>query len=246
MSQFALITGTSGSIGSAIASKFKSEGFNICGIDIVDNKNNYIDLPIKVDLNEFVINPEVQCNLLLKIKEWVNENSIQALINNAAYQYICNKHPIALCEINKSYNVNVLAPYLLISNLAKIMASKTGSVVNISSIHSRLTKPGFFAYSTTKAALSALTRSLALDYENQFRINCIEPASVLTPMLKDGFSNSPEKMQLLESYHPQKRIATPEEIAELVFLISSNKVRFMHGACIDISGGIAGRLHDPE
>ena len=125
------------------------------------------------------------------------------------------------------------------------MAAQTGSVVNVGSIHTRLTKPGFVAYSTSKAALSALTRGLALDYADRFRINCVEPASVSTPMLIDGFKDAPEKLRALESHHPQQRIATPEEIAELIFLISASGIGFLHGACIDISGAISSRLHDP-
>ena len=77
------------------------------------------------------------------------------------------------------------------------------------------------------------------------RINCIEPASVETAMLLDGFKDFPGKKLELENYHPQKRISTPDEIAELVYIISSAGVRFLHGSCIDISGGIANRLHDP-
>jgi NAD(P)-dependent dehydrogenase (short-subunit alcohol dehydrogenase family) len=148
-------------------------------------------------------------------------------------------------ELIKSYQINVVAPYLLITSLANVLTEKTASVVNIGSIHSRLTKPGFISYAVTKAALAALTRGLALDFEDHMRINCIEPASVETPMLLDGFKSFPEKKLDLERHYPQKRIATADEIAELAVLVSSVGVRFLHGACIDISGGISCRLHDP-
>ncbi len=246
MPNFAVITGTSGAIGSAIADRFKMANYNICGIDIAERQNSNLDLFIKADLNTFVIDNNMRSALLSKIKKWLGGgNSIRALINNAAYQYVSKEHPIEAIELGISYNVNVIAPYLLITHLADQMTTVSGSVVNVGSIHSRLTKPGFVAYSTTKAALSALTRGLAVDYEDQFRINCIEPASVKTPMLIDGFKNNPDKILELESYHPQKRIATPEEIAEIIFQISSSEVRFLHGACIDVSGGISCRLHDP-
>jgi len=64
-------------------------------------------------------------------------------------------------------------------------------------------------------------------------------------MLLDGFKAFPEKKVALEEHHPQKRIATPYEIAEMALAMSSKGVRFLHGACIDMSGGIGSRLHDP-
>lgn len=245
MKRYVLVTGSTGAIGSAVSRKFKENECIVCGIDNIARDNKNLDCFINVDLNQFVIDQTVRNDVISKINDWLGNNTLDVLINNAAYQYVSLKHPIPVSELTKSYNINVIAPYLLITNLSNVLAKETASIVNIGSIHSRLTKPGFIAYSTTKAALSSLTRGLALDYEDQMRINCIEPASVETPMLLDGFKASPNKKLELENYHPQKRISTPEEIAELAFLISSKSVRFLHGSCIDISGGIAAKLHDP-
>lgn len=245
MVRHVLVTGSTGSIGSAIARKFKEAGCLVCGIDQVANKNGLIDHFIQVDLNEFVVDKSCRDYVLSNIISWLSFSKLDILVNNAAYQYISLNHPVPVAELTKSYNVNVIAPYLLVTELYAVLAEKTASVVNVGSIHSRLTKPGFVPYANTKAALAALTRSLALDYGDRMRINCIEPASVQTPMLLDGFKNFPEKKNELENYHPQKRISTPDEIAELVYLISSESVRFLHGSCIDMSGGIGSRLHDP-
>lgn len=245
MSNLAVITGTSGALGTAIAKRFKQSGYTICGLDITEKDDTNVDLFIEVDLNRFVTHEQTKSEVIAKIKKWAGANTIRTIVNNAAYQYVSKSHPIDVNEILKSYNINVVAPYLLISNLAEQITKSIGCVVNVGSIHTKLTKPGFLAYSTTKAALSALTRGLAIDYEERFRINCIEPASISTPMLLDGFKANPKKLDELESYHPQKRIATPMEVAEMIYLINSSKIRFLHGSCIDMSGGIADRLHDP-
>jgi NAD(P)-dependent dehydrogenase (short-subunit alcohol dehydrogenase family) len=245
MPRYVLVTGSTGAIGSAISRKFKDAGCIVCGIDQITDEVGALDYFIKVDLNEFVVDECFRENVISQITSWVGNNTLDVLVNNAAYQYVSIKHPIPVSELMKSYNINVIAPYLLITNLAKILTKKSASVVNVGSIHSRLTKPGFVAYATTKAALASLTKGLALDYEDRMRINCIEPASVETPMLLDGFKDFPDKKLELENYHPQKRISTPNEIAELVSIISSAGVRFLHGSCIDMSGGIASRLHDP-
>ena len=245
MQRYVLVTGSNGAIGCAIVRKFKKAGCVVCGIDQNSSEIQDLNYFVKTDLNQFVVDEYCRENVISEIINWLGKSTLDVLVNNAAYQYVSLDHPIPANELTKSYNINVIAPYLLITKLVGNMTDESASVVNIGSIHSRLTKRGFVSYAITKAALAALTRGLALDYEDRVRINCIEPASVETPMLLDGLKEFPEKKLEIESYHPQKRISTPDEIAELVSVISSDGVRFLHGSCIDISGGIACRLHDP-
>jgi NAD(P)-dependent dehydrogenase (short-subunit alcohol dehydrogenase family) len=245
MARYVLITGSNGAIGSAISKKFKGAGCKVCGLDQNVGDAGPLDYFINADLNQFVLDEFFREIVLSKIINWLDGNTLDVLVNNAAYQFVSLNHPIPVLELSKSHNINVIAPYLLITNLSKFLTKESASVVNIGSVHSRLTKPGFVAYATTKAALASLTKGLALDYKDRMRINCIEPASVETPMLLKGFKEFPEKKLELENFHPQMRISTPEEIAELTSLISSEGIRFLHGSCIDISGGIANRLHDP-
>ncbi len=242
----AVITGAAGAIGAAIAARFQAAGYRICGIDRVEPPPaSTLDMYIRADLHAFVNDERARDHTLTRIRNWLAGQPLRALINNAAHQHVSRVHPIAVDELQKSYDVNVLAPYLLVGNLAAELERGDGSVVNVGSIHARLTKPGFLAYATTKAALAALTRGLALDFEDRFRVNCVEPASVSTPMLQDGFRSAPEKLQHLRDHHPQRRIASAAEVAELVFQVNSNELRFLHGSCIDMSGGIGARLHDP-
>lgn len=245
MSRYALVTGSSGAIGAAICQVFQDAGYRVCGMDCVPHKHLATDHFIQVDLNHWVNDETERVRVVEDITTWLGKNTLDILVNNAAYQYVSQQHPMPIEELKKSYNINVIAPYVMTTTLAEIMTPAVGSIVNIGSVHSRLTKPGFVAYATTKAALASLTKGLALDYEDRIRINCIEPASVETPMLLAGFKEHPEKKAALENYHPQKRISTPNEIAQMVLAISSPAVRFLHGACIDMSGGIANRLHDP-
>jgi len=245
MYHYALVTGSAGAIGSAIVKAFRSNGYKVCGLDITDESKKSSDHFIKVDLYEMVNDKGVRETLVHKVRSWLGNHKLNVLVNNAAYQYVSHDHPMPVEELIRSYSINVIAPYLLITELAEVMNKGSASVINIGSVHSRLTKPGFIGYSTTKAALAALTRGLALDYQDLLRINCIEPASIETPMLLDGFKSCPEKKASLEDFHPQRRIGSPAEIAAMAVALSSGEVRFLHGACIDMSGGISGRLHDP-
>jgi NAD(P)-dependent dehydrogenase (short-subunit alcohol dehydrogenase family) len=241
----AIVTGVSGALGEAIVKKLNSKGHKVFGIDYIQNKNDALDYFYQLDLNDFVKNTGLQKNVFNKVKEVFPNNKIILLVNNAAFQYVTDVHPISYDIMNRTLNVNVLAPYYLITLFAEQLTNSKGSVVNISSIHARLTKKGFTAYTISKAALTSLTKSLSIEYGDKFRINCVEPASIDTDMLRDGFNYEQSKLDILSSYHPQNRIATPEEIAELIYLIACGNVQFLHGACIDVSGGISNVLHDP-
>ncbi|MAG61009.1 short-chain dehydrogenase [archaeon] len=246
MNQLCVITGVAGSLGCALSTAFIERGYSVFGIDhvepaTIDNIEYY-----RADLDRIVYNSTEKEALLDAINIWKGKSAIRVLINNAAYQYISKCHPIELEKITRTLNVNLIAPYILTSHLAEDLEKTKGSVINISSIHARLTKPGFSIYASSKAALSMLTKSLAIDFGGKFRVNCIEPAAIDTIMLRDGFNDKTEKINELKSFHPQGRIAQPEEVANLAVKITEPGIDFLHGACIDISGGISSRLHDPE
>jgi NAD(P)-dependent dehydrogenase (short-subunit alcohol dehydrogenase family) len=240
-----LVTGSSGAIGKAIVEIFRSDGDFVIGLDQCSPEGVGPDHFIEADLNELVLSEDYLARTILNTKNAVGSQGLDVLVNNAAYQYVDNKHPIPVGEITRSHNVNFIAPYLLITSLSEMLTANAGSVVNIGSVHSKLTKAGFFAYAASKAAVASMTRSLAIDYGEKIRINCIEPASVATPMLLEGFGQNPRARETLESYHPQGRISTPEEVAELVKMLCNPGLGSLHGACIDLSGAVASKLHDP-
>jgi len=165
-------------------------------------------------------------------------------VNNAATQILQSIDTLTRESWIRTQQINLNAPLFLILDLLPFFSESEGSIINISSIHAHLTKQKFVSYSTSKAALSALTRALAIEFEDRIRINAIEPAAIDTPMLRSGLNK--DSFKKLESFHPQKRIGTPEEIASLVYAITQGELRFMHGSCIDFSGAISSRLHDPE
>ena len=245
MNQLCVITGVAGALGRALAVAFVERGYKVFGIDFVESLNIKNIEYYCADLDQIVNDTAEKETLLKTINSWKGESEIRVLINNAAYQYLSKHHPIEIEKFTRSININLLAPYILTSHLSDDLEKTKGSVINISSIHARLTKPGFSVYASSKAALSMLTKSLALDFGGKFRVNCIEPAAIDTPMLRTGFQDE-SKLKDLRSFHPVGDIGTPEELAEFVYLLFSSGSTFIHGSCIDFSGGIAGRLHDPD
>jgi NAD(P)-dependent dehydrogenase (short-subunit alcohol dehydrogenase family) len=145
----------------------------------------------------------------------------------------------------RTLNVNLLAPFFLTQALVRVLAEAGGSVVNISSIHARLTKPQFVAYATSKAALSAMTRSMCLELGQRLRVNAIEPAAIETEMLKQGLVDTEGAYEILKDYHPVGRIGSPNEVARAAVWLCSNESSFTNGACVLVDGGISNALHDP-
>ena len=129
--------------------------------------------------------------------------------------------------------------------LPELEATK-GSIINISSIHATLTKSNFVAYATSKAALSGLTRSMAVDLGSRVRVNAIEPAAIETQMLIAGFNDNPAQLEKLKHCHPAGKIGQVDELAKLAIAIASDGMSFLHGTCVPFDGGIRSRLFDPE
>lgn len=246
--KWALTTGANGGIGSALVDVFLTNGYKVIGTDrqplsdVTSGATEYIQL----DLGMVATSAEYTAQACKNIIRLTQGAGIHALINNAAVQHLGTLENFDRNLWQDSLNVNLTAPLFLIQALADSLMKNRGSVVNISSIHANQTKPEFFAYATSKAALSALTRNLAVSIGARLRINAIEPAAVGTKMLKSGFEGAPEKLDKLHSYHPAGRIAEPEEIAELALFLCSEKAGFMHGECVSVSGGINSRLYDPD
>lgn len=244
--KIALVTGVVGGIGKVIAEAFTGAGYDVIGMDCVSKPFDFAYWEyIQADLNRMTESPVVQTESLSNLRRVIGADGLNVLINNAAIQRLGGVESLGMTEWRETLNVNLLAPFLLTQGLLPMLEPVGGCVINIGSIHARLTKPGFVAYATSKAALSGLTRAMAVDLGGRIRVNAIEPAAISTDMLKAGFNEKPEKYSQLESCHPQGRIGSPQEVAALAVSIAGGDLRFLHGACINLDGGISGRLHDP-
>ena len=120
-----------------------------------------------------------------------------------------------------------------------------GTVVNIGSIHSNLSKSLFSSYSTTKAGLAGLTRALSIELGSQIRVNSVEPAAIETNMLKEGFQNQEDLFKKLHDLHPTKNIGKPEDVANAVKFLINPENTFLNGCLLSLSGGIQNCLLDP-
>ncbi|OFV93576.1 MAG: short-chain dehydrogenase, partial [Acidobacteria bacterium RIFCSPLOWO2_12_FULL_54_10] len=164
MKGYAFITGANGGIGQALVRTFHDAGYQVIATDITDQ---LADLPcahfIQADLGRLVEDETYGAGILECIRGWLQNNGLNVLINNAAIQILGGTDKLTRTDWRQSLNVNLLAPFFLTKSLLPELEAARGCVVNISSIHARLTKRNFVAYATSKAALSGMTRALAVD-----------------------------------------------------------------------------------
>jgi len=121
--------------------------------------------------------------------------------------------------------------------LRQMLETGYGRIVNVASIAGKEGNPNLAAYSASKGAVIALTKSLAKEVAQRgIYVNCLAPAVINTPMNKEV---TPQMMEYMVSRIPLGRIGEPEEVAELIAWMSSDACSFTTGFCFDISGGRA-------
>jgi NAD(P)-dependent dehydrogenase (short-subunit alcohol dehydrogenase family) len=249
MSKIAVITGSSGGIGKALVRTYLDDGYFVIGLDRVPcdypGRDSY--LGIEVSLLQFSEDVLYRNKVLSKIKEYIPNNPKKFIvINNAAEQILKLVPELEWKDWKNSLGVNTVAPFFLVQGLLEELKLSHGHVINISSIHAKLTKSRFTSYATSKAALEALTRSLAIELSPLgISINAVAPAAIATEMLKASFEGSPDKLKQLEKYHPSTSIGLPEDLANFIKLTTDQKSRFLTGTVLEFNGGIGAKLNDP-
>ncbi len=250
MNKLVIISGSSGGFGKALVEVYHNDNFIVIGLDCKKfHKHNLKNFhEINCDLIKFSKNKTYRSKISSKIKQFIPKNLNDFnIINNAAEQIIKEFKQINSDDWDNSFSINTIAPFFLIQEHIDELINCSGNIVNISSIHSKLTKKGFACYAASKAALESLTRSLAIDLSPLgISVNSVAPAAIYTDMLRDSFSSSPKKFKELKSYHPSKDIGNPRELAAFVKIITDYKGKFLTGSRFSVAGGIEGVLHDPD
>ena len=175
---------------------------------------------------------------------------VDILVNSAGIQRYGTVTETDEATWDEVMAVNLKSMYLASRAAIPEMRQRGGGViVNVSSVQGIATQKGVAAYSTSKAAINGLTRSMALDHAaEQIRVVAVCPASVETPMLEwaaDLFKGDRTRQQVLADWgamHPIGRAGQPEEVAELIAFLASSKAGFITGGEFKIDGGMLTQL----
>ncbi len=239
----ALVTGALGGIGVATCKAFSDAGYNVIAVD--RRSGAFTDGQfIQFDIRDLHQRPDTATGFLEEVRR-LAAGKLDVLVNNAAIQITKPVDDLDVSDWDVTLETNLIAPFLLIKYLLPELRAAKGTVINVASIHAVATKPGFVAYATSKGALLALTRALAVELGPDVRVNAVIPAATDTPMLRAGFKDHPEKLDELGAMHPMGRIASPEEVAQVEIFLASGQASFVTGSAMHVDGGIGVRLHDP-
>lgn len=240
-----LITGAAGGIGQALCLAFRRAGYLVIASDMKE-MSDAAHFFVQGDLECLVDDESYRIDFVEQVQRALDGDGLTALVNNAALQIIRPTEELSMRDWRRTLDTNLIAPFALTQSLLPSLKRARGSVVNIASVHARITKPGFACYATSKAALVGLTRSLAVDLAGAVRVNAINPAATGTAMLLAGFEGREDALDALGEMHPSGRIAEPSEVARVAVFLASQDASFINGATLDVDGAIGARLHDPE
>ncbi|WP_299490890.1 SDR family oxidoreductase [uncultured Shewanella sp.] len=237
MKKTCIVTGGSSGIGLSVVKLFVENNYQVFNLDIQPS-----------DLGQFcqcdITNLKQVTSIIDKISQ---HHHIDALVSNAGIHFSATIENTKEEQLDKVLSINVKGAYAAVKAvLPNMKANQQGAIILISSEQALVGKPNSFAYSLSKAALASMAKTTALDYASfNIRANAVCPGTIETPLYhnaiesycrksganKDDIHKEEAKLQ------PLGRLGQPEEVAELVLFLASDKAKFITGSLQVIDGG---------
>jgi 3-oxoacyl-[acyl-carrier protein] reductase len=240
----AVVTGASKGIGAAIARHLAAEGAAVV-VNYSSSKDgaDRVVSDIKSNSGQAIA---VQANLArpAEVKRLFDEtkkafDKVDVLVNNAGIYEFAPLGEITPEHFHKQFDLNVLGLILASQEAVKYMGSAGGSIINVSSIVAGTAPPSTSVYSGTKAAVVAVTRSLAQELgPRKIRVNSVNPGLVDTEGVRAAGIHESEIRKEFEASTPLGRIGVPEDISPAVVFLASDDSSWITGETLYISGGM--------
>lgn len=243
----ALITGSSRGIGAATAKLLAQQDLHIV-VNYHKNKKaaqSVVQDIIKHGGSAQTIQADIsqEADIIKLFKEIDNINgNLTMLVNNAGILFQQSSiENLSAERISQVMNTNVIGYILCCKEAVKRMAikhgGKGGAIVNVSSAASRLGAPGeYIDYAASKGAIDTLTIGLSLEVADQnIRVNGVRPGFIYTEMHADG--GEANRVERVSENIPMKRGGQPEEVAQAIVWLLSDKASYVTGSHIDLAGG---------
>jgi NAD(P)-dependent dehydrogenase (short-subunit alcohol dehydrogenase family) len=167
---------------------------------------------------------------------------VDVLVNNAGIQRYGTVADTSEEVWDQIIGVNLKSYYLCSHHAVPSMQMRgKGVIINVASVQAFVSQPKAAAYVTSKCGVLGLTRAIAIDFAPDIRCVAVCPGTVDTPMLRWAVNQSPNPQAVLDecdAMHLSGRIAKPQEIADLILYLASDKAGFITGVPIRIDGGL--------
>ncbi len=223
----AVVTGSAGGIGRAIAVALAESGHEVVGVDRVPQPDGAIERTEVVDLADAAACEDLVARL----------GRVDVLVNNASVLVVRPLEDLELTDFDTLFNVNQRAPVLLTRGVLPGMAERGwGRIINLSSVGARTGGVSHSAvYNMTKAAIASFTRFAARHYASDgITANAIAPGAIETAMTAHI---TPAEREALIAQVPVGRMASPEEVANVAGFLASDGAAYVNGVTLDVNGG---------
>ncbi|MBV1706789.1 MAG: SDR family oxidoreductase [Hyphomicrobiales bacterium] len=249
--QTALITGASRGIGLSVAKRFAAEGANVMITHVGDGP---LAGSIVENLHEISRAEGFDARHLAREADVGDPAAAQAVVHHGVAHFgrldcLVNNAGIQAPTPSDGWDDATFARIIAVTLMGAAYSARAvlqhfhshpggGTIINTSSVHEIIPKPGYLAYSLAKGGLGNLTRTLALESAaSGVRVNAVAPGAVLTDM-NASWAQDPQAKARVEAHIPLGRAATPEEIAGIFAFLASSDAAYITGQTIYACGGL--------
>ena len=233
-----LITGASGGIGSSIADKFLKNKYEMILTSSSDSTLSKLKQKYGNNHHYYILdfkNPDENNVTLKKISE--EHQDLKVIVNNAGITDDSLLLRMKTDQWNNVIQANLSSNFTIIKSLLpNMIKNKSGNIIGVSSVVATSGNPGQSNYVAAKSGMIGLYKSIALEVASRnINVNLVSPGFIISPMTDK--LNEKQKNVILEKI-PMRRFGDSNEIADLVYFLSSDKSRYITGQNIHINGGM--------
>ncbi len=233
-----VVTGATGIIGNSILEKLVLGGSNILATGTNEEKLNKIKNKYEnINILQFDISKHNEIEKFIDNCSTILSNKIDVLINNAGITKDNLSIRMKEEEWKKVIDINLSSTFFLTKNvIKKMLKSKKGKIINITSVVGHSGNIGQANYAASKAGIIAMSKSLALEYgKKNITVNCVSPGFIMSDMT-DKISE--DHTELLKSRISLNKFGNPEDVANTIAFLCSNLSDYITGETIHVNGGM--------